>query len=45
MNITELEKIAKQIKKYQLEDEIRDIENWLGKLNKKHFTKGDLYEK
>ena len=37
MNITELEKIAKQIKKYQLEDEIRDIENWLGKLNKKQI--------
>lgn len=37
MNITELEKIIAQIKKYQLEDEIRDIENWLGKLNKKQI--------
>lgn len=37
MNITELEKITKQIKKYQLEDEIRDIENWLRKLNEKQI--------
>ena len=37
MNITELEKIIAQIKKYQLEDEIRNIENWLGKLNKKQI--------
>ena len=37
MNITELEKIIAQIKKYQLEDEIRDIENWLGKLNEKQI--------
>ena len=37
MNITELEKIAKQIKKYQLEDEIRDIENWLRNLNEKQI--------
>lgn len=37
MNITELEKITKQIKKYQLEAEIIDIENWLGNLNKKQI--------
>ena len=37
MNITELEKIIAQIKRYQLEDRIRNIENWLGKLNKKQI--------
>lgn len=37
MNITELEKIIAQIKKYQLEDEIRDIECWLENLNEKQI--------
>ena len=37
MNITELEKIIAQIKRYQLEDNIRNIENWLRNLNKKQI--------
>ena len=37
MNITELEKIIAQIKRYQLEDEIKDVENWLRNLNEKRI--------
>ena len=46
MNITELEKITEQIKRYQLEDEIGRIETWLRKLNKKqikNFISLDIY--
>ena len=37
MNITELEKIIAQIKKYQLEDEIIDVKGWLRNLNEKQI--------
>ena len=37
MNINELEKIIKQIKKYELEDDIENIDVWLKELNKKQI--------
>lgn len=33
MNITELEKIIKQIDKYQLSEEIENVEEWFSSLN------------
>ena len=38
MKIKELEKIIKQIEKYQLWDEIKDVEKWFQSLTKKQIN-------